>query len=81
MNGYTPSYVILTGTFNGDRCIKVLIPQVRLFRGAFDDTCHFMKYHANYRCTTVVQECLDSDIIKHFIWSSHSLDLNLLENV
>ncbi|GFU97860.1 hypothetical protein TNCV_1103701 [Trichonephila clavipes] len=65
----------------GQRYIEVLLPHVRLFRGAVGDKFVFMDDNATCHRTLAVQDCLDSEGIQRLIWPARSPDLNPFENV
>ncbi|GFW97131.1 transposable element Tc3 transposase [Trichonephila clavipes] len=66
----------------GQRYIdEVLLPHVRLFRGAVGDKFVFMDDNASCHRTLAVQDCLDSEGIQRLVWPARSLDLNPIENV
>ncbi|GFU68585.1 transposable element Tcb2 transposase [Trichonephila clavipes] len=69
------------GTMTGQRYIEVLLPHVRLFRGAVGDKFVFMDDNATCRRTLAVQDCLDSEGIQRLVWPARSPDLNPIENV
>ncbi|GFU72756.1 transposable element Tcb2 transposase [Trichonephila clavipes] len=82
INGRTLLHVVAKGTLTGQRYIdEVLLPHVRLFRGAVDDKFVFMDDNATCHRTLAVQDCLDSEVIKRFVWLAHSPDLNSIEIV
>ncbi|GFV68524.1 transposable element Tc1 transposase [Trichonephila clavipes] len=60
---------------------EVLLPHVRLFRGAVGDKFVFMDDNATCHRTLAVQDCLDSEGIQRLVWPARSLDLNPIENV
>ncbi|GFV13799.1 transposable element Tcb2 transposase [Trichonephila clavipes] len=60
---------------------EVLLPHVRLFRGAVGDKFVFMDDNATCHRTLTVQDCLDSEGIQHLVWPVRSPDLNPTENV
>ncbi|GFW73119.1 DNA repair protein [Trichonephila clavipes] len=65
----------------GQRYInEVLLPHVRLFRGAVGDKFVFMDDNATCHRTLAVQDCLDSEGIQHLVWPARSPDLNPIEN-
>ncbi|GFT15439.1 DDE_3 domain-containing protein [Trichonephila clavipes] len=66
----------------GQRYIdEVLLPHVRLFRGAVGDKFVFMDDNATCHRTLAVQDSLDSEGIQRLIWPARSPDLNPIENV
>ncbi|GFV04684.1 uncharacterized protein TNCV_333241 [Trichonephila clavipes] len=70
------------GTMTGQRYIdEVLLPHVRLFRGAVGDKFVFMDDNATCHRTLTVQDCLDSEGIQRLVWPARSPDLNPIENV
>ncbi|GFV62514.1 transposable element Tcb1 transposase [Trichonephila clavipes] len=63
INGRTRLHVVANGTMTGQRYIdEVLIPHVRLFRGAVGDKFIFMDYSTTCHRTLAVQDCLDSEV-------------------
>ncbi|GFV03421.1 uncharacterized protein TNCV_596291 [Trichonephila clavipes] len=63
INGRTRLHVIANGTMTGQRYIdEVLLPHVRLFRGAVGDKFVFMDDNATCHRTLAVQDCLDSKV-------------------
>ncbi|GFY30658.1 transposable element Tcb2 transposase [Trichonephila clavipes] len=82
INGHTRLHVVANGTMTGQRYIdQVLLPHVRLFRGAVGDKFVFMDDNATCHRTLAVQDCLDSEGIQRLVWSARSPDLNPIENV
>ncbi|GFU66163.1 transposable element Tcb1 transposase [Trichonephila clavipes] len=82
INGRTRLHVVANGTMTGQRYIdEVLLPHVRLFRGAVGDKFVFMDDNATCHRTLAVQDCLDSEDIQRLVWPAHSPDLNPIENV
>ncbi|GFW55841.1 transposable element Tc3 transposase [Trichonephila clavipes] len=66
----------------GQRFIdEVLLPHVRLFRGAVGDKFVFMDNNATCHRTLAVQDCLDSEGIQRLVWPARFPDLNPIENV
>ncbi|GFU94132.1 transposable element Tcb2 transposase [Trichonephila clavipes] len=61
-NGRTRLHVVANGTMTGQRYIdEVLLPHVRLFRGAVGDKFVFMDDNATCHRTLAVRDCLDSE--------------------
>ncbi|GFX30477.1 transposable element Tcb2 transposase [Trichonephila clavipes] len=82
INGRTRLHVVANGTMMGQRYIdEVLLPHVRLFRGAVGDKFVFMDDNATCHRTLAVQDCLDSEGIQRLVWPARSPDLNPIENV
>ncbi|GFY08827.1 transposable element Tcb1 transposase [Trichonephila clavipes] len=82
INGRTRLHVVTNGTMTGQRYIdEVLLPHVRLFRGAVGDKFVFMDDKATCHRTLAVQDCLDSKGIQRLVWPARSPDLNPIENV
>ncbi|GFX13659.1 transposable element Tcb2 transposase [Trichonephila clavipes] len=82
INGRTRLHVVANGTMTGQRYIdEVLLPHVRLFRGAVGDKFVFMDDNATCHRTLAVQDCLDSEGIQRLVWPARSPDLNPNENV
>ncbi|GFU92396.1 transposable element Tcb2 transposase [Trichonephila clavipes] len=82
INGRTRLHVVANGTMTGQRYIdEVLLPHVRLFRGAVGDKFVFMDDNATCHRTLAVQEYLDSEGIQRLVWPARSPDLNPIENV
>ncbi|GFX43273.1 a disintegrin and metalloproteinase with thrombospondin motifs 1 [Trichonephila clavipes] len=82
INGRTRLHVVANGTMTGQRYIdEVLLPHVRLFRGAVGDKFVCMDDNATCHRTFAVQDCLDSEGIQRLVWPARSPDLNPIENV
>ncbi|GFX61011.1 transposable element Tcb1 transposase [Trichonephila clavipes] len=82
INGRTRLHVVANGTMTGQRYIdEVLLPHVRLFRGAVGDKFVFKDDNATCHRKLAVQDCLDSEGIQRLVWSARSPDLNPIENV
>ncbi|GFW91694.1 hypothetical protein TNCV_4501131 [Trichonephila clavipes] len=82
INGRTRLHVVANGTMTGQQYIdEVLLPHVRLFRGAVGDKFVFMDDNATCHRTLAVQDCLDSEGIQRLVWPARSPDLNPIENV
>ncbi|GFU77491.1 transposable element Tcb2 transposase [Trichonephila clavipes] len=75
-------HVVAKGTMTGQRYIdEVLLPHVRLFRGAGGDKFVFMDDNATCHRTLAVQDCLDGEGIQRLVCPVRSPDLNPIENV
>ncbi|GFS59892.1 transposable element Tcb2 transposase [Trichonephila clavipes] len=82
INGRTRLHVVANGTMTGQRYIdEVLLPHVRLFRGAVGDKFVFMDDNATCHRTLALQDCLDSEGIQRLVWPARSPDLKPIENV
>ncbi|GFX62278.1 transposable element Tcb1 transposase [Trichonephila clavipes] len=82
INGRTRLHVVANGTMTGQQYIdQVLLPHVRLFRGASGDKFVFMDNNATCHRTLAVQDCLDSEGIQGLVWLARSPDVNPIENV
>ncbi|GFV58502.1 transposable element Tcb2 transposase [Trichonephila clavipes] len=80
--GRTSVHVVANGTMTGQRYIdEVLLPHVRLFRGAVGDKFVFMDDNETCHRTLAVQDCLDSEGIQRLVWQARLPDLNPVENV
>ncbi|GFW91125.1 transposable element Tcb1 transposase [Trichonephila clavipes] len=80
INDRTRLHVVANGTMTGQRYIdEVLLPHVRLFRGAVGDKFVFMDDNATCHRTLAVQDCLDSEGIQRLVWPARSPDLNPIE--
>ncbi|GFW78246.1 transcription factor Sox-6 [Trichonephila clavipes] len=81
INGRTCLHVVANGTMTGQRYIdEVLLPHVRLFRGAVGDKFVFMDDNTTCHRTLAVQDCLDSESIQRLVWQARSPDLNPIDN-
>ncbi|GFV03922.1 transposable element Tc3 transposase [Trichonephila clavipes] len=82
INGRSCLHVVVNGTMTDQRYIdEVLLPHIRLFRGAFGDKFVFMDDNATCHRTLAVQDCLDSEGIQRLVWPARSPDLNPIANV
>ncbi|GFS91193.1 transposable element Tcb2 transposase [Trichonephila clavipes] len=76
INGRTRLHVVANGTMTGKRYIdEVLLPHVRLFRGAVADKFVFMDDKATCQRTLAVQDCLDSEGIQRLVWPQRVLQI------
>ncbi|KFM64036.1 Transposable element Tc3 transposase, partial [Stegodyphus mimosarum] len=82
LNGRTELHVFDRGSVTEDRyCEEVLLPHVRLFRGAIGPDLIFMDENARPHRTLAVEELLESEAITRMDWPAYSLDLNPIEHV
>ncbi|GFV46650.1 transposable element Tcb2 transposase [Trichonephila clavipes] len=82
INGRTRLHGVANWTMTGQRYIdEVLLPHVRLFRGAVGDKFVFMDDNATCHRTLAVQDCLDREGIQRLVWPARSPDLNPIKNV
>ncbi|GFV76092.1 transposable element Tcb2 transposase [Trichonephila clavipes] len=82
LNGQTELHIFDRGSVIGDRyCEEVLLPHVRLFRGAIGPDFIFMDDNARPHRTLAVEELLESEDITRMNWPAYSPDLNLIEHV
>ncbi|GFT52102.1 transposable element Tcb2 transposase [Trichonephila clavipes] len=81
LNGRTELHIFDTGSVTGDRyCGEVLLPHVRLFRGAIGLDFIFMDDNARPYRTLAVEELLESEDITRMDWPAYSPDLNPIEH-
>ncbi|GFW03616.1 transposable element Tcb2 transposase [Trichonephila clavipes] len=82
LNGQTELHIFDTGSVIGDRyCEEILLPHVRLFRGANGPDFIFMDDNAGPHRTLAVEELLESEDITRINWPAYSPDLNPIEHV
>ncbi|GFX66196.1 transposable element Tc1 transposase [Trichonephila clavipes] len=82
LNGRTELHIFDRGSAIGDRyCEEVLLPYVRLFRGAINPDFIFMDDNAQPHRTLAVKELLESGDITRMDWPAYSPDLNPIEHV
>ncbi|GFU56480.1 transposable element Tcb2 transposase [Trichonephila clavipes] len=82
LNGQTELHIFDTVSVTGDRyCEEILLPHVRLFRGAIGPDFIFMDDNARPHRTPAVEELLESEDITRMDWPAYSPDLNPIEHV
>ncbi|GFW27037.1 transposable element Tcb2 transposase [Trichonephila clavipes] len=82
LNGRTELHIFDRWSVIGDRyCEEVLLPHVRLFRGAIGPDFIFMDDNARPHRTLAVEELLESEDITRMDWPAYSPDLNPIEHV
>ncbi|GFV12944.1 transposable element Tcb2 transposase [Trichonephila clavipes] len=82
LNGRTELHIFDRGSGTGDRyCEEVLLPNVRLFRGAIGPDFIFMDDNARPHRTLAFEELLQSEDITRMDWPAFSPDLNPIEHV
>ena len=82
LNGRTELHVFDRGSVTGNRyCEEVLLPHVRLFRGAIGPDFIFMDDNARPHRTLAVEELLESEDITRMDRPAYSPDLNPIEHV
>ncbi|GFU99755.1 transposable element Tcb2 transposase [Trichonephila clavipes] len=82
LNGRTELHIFDRGSVTGDRyCEEVLLPHVRLFRGAISPDFIFMDYNDRPHRTLAVEELLESEDITRMDWPAYSPDLNPIEHL
>ncbi|GFV68468.1 transposable element Tcb2 transposase [Trichonephila clavipes] len=70
------------GSVNGTRyCNEILLPYVRLFRGAMGLQFLFMDDNAPCHRTVAAEQLLESEDIERMDWLARSPDLNTIEHV
>ncbi|GFU66099.1 transposable element Tc3 transposase [Trichonephila clavipes] len=78
----TDLHIFDAGSVNGTRyCNEILLPYVRLFRGAMG--LQFLLMHDNALChhTVAAEQLLESEDIERMDWPARSPDLNTIEHV
>ncbi|GFT09667.1 transposable element Tcb2 transposase [Trichonephila clavipes] len=82
LNGRTELHIFDTWSVIGYRyCEEVLLPHVRLFRGAVGPDFIFMDDNARPHRTLAVEELQESEDITRMDWPAYSPDLNPIEHV
>ncbi|GFU27591.1 transposable element Tcb2 transposase [Trichonephila clavipes] len=78
----TDLHIFDAGSVNGTRyCNEILLPYVRLFRGAMGLQFLFMDDNAPCHRTVAAEQLLESEDIERMDWPARSLDLNPIEHV
>ncbi|GFV64689.1 transposable element Tcb2 transposase [Trichonephila clavipes] len=78
----TDLHIFDAGSVNGTRyCNEILLPYVRLFRGAMGLQFLFMDDNAPCHRTVVAEQLLESEDIERMDWPARSPDLNPIEHV
>ncbi|GFW75786.1 transposable element Tc1 transposase [Trichonephila clavipes] len=78
----TDLHIFDAGSVNGIRyCNEILLPYVRLFRGAMGLQFLFMDDNAPCHRTVAVEQLLESEDIERMDWAARSPDLNPIEHV
>ncbi|GFX15191.1 transposable element Tcb2 transposase [Trichonephila clavipes] len=78
----TDLHIFDAGSVNGTRyCNEILLPYVRLFRGAMGLQFLFMDDNAPCHRTVAVEQIFESEDIERMDWPARSPDLNPIEHV
>ncbi|GFV93502.1 transposable element Tcb2 transposase [Trichonephila clavipes] len=78
----TDFHIFDAGSVNGTRyCNEILLPYVRLFRGAMGLQFLFMDDNAPCHRTVAAEQLLESEDIERMDWPARSPDLNPIEHV
>ncbi|GFX04858.1 transposable element Tc1 transposase [Trichonephila clavipes] len=78
----TDLHIFDAGSVNGTRyCNEILLPYVRLFRGAMGLQFLFMDDNAPCHHTVAAKQLLESEDIERMDWPARSPDLNPIEHV
>ncbi|GFW40095.1 transposable element Tcb2 transposase [Trichonephila clavipes] len=78
----TDLHIFDAGSVNGTRyCNEILLPYVRLFRGAIGLQFLFMDDNAPCHRTVAAEQLLESEDIERMDWPARSPDLNPIEHV
>ncbi|GFX72494.1 transposable element Tc3 transposase [Trichonephila clavipes] len=78
----TDLHIFDAGSVNGTRyCNEILLPYVRLFRGAMGQQFLFMHDNAPCHRTVAAEQLLESENIERMDWPARSPDLNPIEHV
>ncbi|GFV95808.1 transposable element Tcb2 transposase [Trichonephila clavipes] len=78
----TDLHIFDAGSVNGTRyCNEILLPHMRLFRGAMGLQFLFMDDNAPYHRTVAAEQLLESKDIERMVWPARSPDLKPIEHV
>ncbi|GFX17959.1 transposable element Tcb2 transposase [Trichonephila clavipes] len=78
----TDLHIFDAGSVNGTRyCNEILLPYVRLFRGAMSLQYLFMDDNEPCHHTVATEQLLESEDIEHMDWPARCLNLNAIEHV
>ncbi|GFU73353.1 transposable element Tcb2 transposase [Trichonephila clavipes] len=78
----TDLHIFDAGSVNGTRyCNEILLPYVRLFRGAMGLQFLLMDDNAPCHRTVAAEQLLENEDIERMDWPARSQDLNLIEHV
>ncbi|GFW33095.1 transposable element Tcb2 transposase [Trichonephila clavipes] len=82
LSGRTELHIFDTGSVIGGRyCEEILLPHVRLFRGANGPDFIFMDDNTQPHRSLAVEELLESEDITRMDWPAYSPDLNPIDHV
>ncbi|GFU23201.1 transposable element Tc3 transposase [Trichonephila clavipes] len=82
LGSHTDLHIFDAGSVNGTRyCNEILLPYVRLFRGAICLKFFFMDDNAPCHHTVAAEQLLESEDIERMDWPARSLDLSPIEHV
>ncbi|GFT96992.1 transposable element Tcb2 transposase [Trichonephila clavipes] len=82
LGSVTDLHIFDAGSVNGTRyCNEILLPYVRLFRGAMGLQFLFMDDNAPCHRTVAAEQLLESEDIERMDWPTRSPDLNPIEHV
>ncbi|GFW95585.1 transposable element Tc3 transposase [Trichonephila clavipes] len=82
LDSRTDLHIFDAGSVNGTRyCNEILLPYVRLFRGAMGLQFLFMDDNAPCHRTVAAEQLLESEDIERMDWPARSPDLNPIEHV
>ncbi|GFV35076.1 uncharacterized protein TNCV_2304281 [Trichonephila clavipes] len=82
LGSHTDLHIFDAGSVNGTRyCNEILLPYVRLFRGAMGLQFLFMDDNAPCHRTVAAEQLLESEDIERMDWPARSPDLNPIKHV